>query len=429
MKKRLIALLLVLAMLTGLLAGCGVGHHANPAQTPEPTEPPARSEEDNDPILPEPLPAVIDPVFPTSTNGAIQAFSHALFQEMLALSEENPVISPLSAYFALAMVALGADGETLDEFTALLGREPHELAADLLALTRDLKNVSGSTALQISGSVWVDDSFTVNPAFAAAMADYFNALALSRDFAATETVDEINAWVAEQTDDLIDQVIDSIGRDAVMLLINTLYFSGKWAAAFNPMTEYQGTFHPATGSAVEVPFLSTSAGTFSVAVTDQFEAALLPYDDNRLGFLLARPTDGTSVRDFAAAHDLGGILAQLEESPEAQIRMPKLDLEYKVVLNDLLQAMGLDKAFGNLADLSGLIEEDDPLHISQVLQKVRLLVDEEGTEAAAVTVVTVERASIALNLIELTFDSPYLYAIVDLETGIPLFMGVLDNPA
>jgi len=424
MKKRLIALLLALAMLTGLLAGCGAGHRPSPAQTPEP---PALSEYD-DPVSPEPLPAVIGD-FPAGTTGAIQAFSHTLFRDVLALSDENPVISPLSAYFALAMVALGANGETLDEFTALLGREPHELAADLLALTRDLKDVSGSTALQIAGSVWVDDNFTVNPDFAAAMADYFSALALSRDFAAPETVDEINAWVAEQTDDLIDHMLDSIGRDAVMLLINTLYFSGKWAADFNPMTEYQGTFHPATGSAVEVPFLSTGTGAFPVAVTDQFEAALFPYDDDRLGFLLVRPTDGTSVRDFAAAHDLGGILAQLEDAPEAHIRMPKLDLEYEVRLNDLLQAMGLEKAFGDLADLSGLIEEDERLYISSVLQKVRLLVDEEGTEAAAVTVVTIERASIDLNLIELTFDTPYLYAIVDLETGIPLFMGVLDNPA
>ncbi|MCL2828647.1 MAG: serpin family protein [Oscillospiraceae bacterium] len=419
MKRKLIALLIAATMLAGLFSGC-TGANAPP--------PPPTPAEEGAYVAPEPLPAEIDPL-PRGMHEAIRLFSHTLFQEVLALSEENPVISPLSAYFALAMVALGANGETLDEFVALLGRMPHELAADLLALSRDLKDTAGSTALQIAGSVWIDDSYTVNPAFATAMADYFNAQALSRDFDAPETVDEINAWVAEQTEYLIDQVLDSIGRDAVMLLINTLYFSGKWADAFNPMTEYQGTFHPATGSAVEVPFLSTGTGAFPIAVTDQFEATLLPYDDDRLGFLLVRPTDGTSVRDFAAAHDLSGILALLEESPEAQIRMPKLDLEYEVRLNNLLQAMGLEKAFGDLADLSGLIEEDERLHISQVLQKVRLLVDEEGTEAAAVTVVTIERASIDLNLIELTFDTPYLYAIVDLETGIPLFMGVLDNPA
>jgi len=427
MKKRCMALLVAGALMLGLFAACGgqTEQAIEPTPISEPTEyaEPDMSQEEEPPV------ALVTDGNPDEAKAAIFAFSQALFREVLALGEENPVISPLSAYYALAMVALGAGGETRAEFEAVLGRDPEMLARDLRTLTQQLTGTSGSTILNIAGSIWAAEEYTIIPAFAAAMREYFDAPAMSRDFGAPETVDEINAWVAERTEGLIEELIDSIGQDEVMLLINTLYFSAKWAEAFNPMTEYQGEFRPAHGDAVEIPFLSTSPGAFSVAMTDVYEAVMLPYDDGRLGFLLVRPTGGISVREFAVDQDLGEVIAGLEMREDVQVRMPKLDMEFEFLLNDLLKAMGLQEVFGDYSDLSGLLEEDECLRISSVLQKVRLLVDEEGTEAAAATVVAIERMGIALNLLELTFDTPYLYAIYDLETGVPLFMGVLDHPA
>jgi len=427
MKKKLIALLIAVAMLASLLAACAVpveSGEPDPAPVPEPPV-----------TLPGDLTRPMPPVEggnPDEAKAAIANFSQALFREVMALGEENPVISPLSAYYALAMVALGARGETRAEFEALLGRNPEALARDLYTLTRQLMDNVGSTQINIAGSVWVYDDVTIDPDFAQAMAQYFDALAESRDFRAQATVDEINAWVAARTEGLIEELIQEIGEDEVMLLINTLYFSAKWAEAFNPMTEVSGTFYPENGVALEVPFLSASRQPFAVSVTDTYEAIMLPYDDDRLGFLLVRPTDGRTIRDFVAAHDLGEIIAGLAVHDDVQVRMPKLDLEFEVSLDELLQSLGLRLAFGadGNPDLSGLLvrsEEDLPLRISRVLQKVRLLVDEEGTEAAAATVIGIEPMS--LPLVTLTFNTPYLYAIYDLETGIPLFMGVLDNPA
>ena len=415
MKKKCMAFVLVIAMLIGLFAACGGEPAENLAGAPpleEAENPPAANAGDA----------------PEAEDGILQ-FSRALFREVLALDEENPVISPLSAYYVLSMAAFGAGGETLEEFSALLGREPMELAADLEALTRRLTDTAGSTTLQIAGSVWMAEDFPIVAAFNQAMADYFGAEAWARDFGAPETVDEINAWVYEQTAGLIDEMLSSISRDAVMLLFNTLYFSAQWAEQFNPMTAYQDIFHPENGEAREVTFLSSGTGTFPVSVTEQYEAVMLPYDDGRMGFLLVRPTDGSSVRDFAARHDLGQILAGLTETPEVQVRMPKLDLEFEILLNEVLIAMGLELAFGDMADFTGISEDDHSLYISTVLQKVRMLVDEEGTEAAAATMVQIERTSIALDMIELTFNTPYLFAVYDLQAGIPLFMGVLDNPA
>jgi len=421
MKKRALALLIATAL---CLAGCAgpLGLAPPPGDLPDEDRPIDQGEP------PVETPTLANTQIPSDTETAIRHFSEKLLREVLTQGDENPVISPLSAYYALAMAALGTGGETLAEFSALLSRDPQALAADLMHLTQNLADTGGSTALRIGGSVWTAEDFPVNPTFQQAMADYFDAPAHTRDFAAPETVDEINAWAAEQTEGLIDPLIASIGRDAVMLLINTLYLSAKWAEHFNPMTAYRDTFYPEGGQGVETDFLSTRADSFPVTIADHYEAALLPYDDGRLGFLLVRPTDDVSVRDFAANHDLSEIMQNLTERAEVRIRMPKLDLEYEILLNELLQNLGLVAAFGDGADFSGISAVDEPLRISSVLQKVRILVDEEGTEAAAATVIEIERTSLSLDLLKLNFNTPYLFAVYDLEAGIPLFVGVLDHP-
>jgi len=326
------------------------------------------------------------------------------------------------------MTALGAGGQTALEFQDVLGLDPMELARELQALTASLTSAGGNTALNIAGGVFTDEAFVIDPAFAALLAEYFDAPAQSLDFEDPRTVQEINAWVAEQTHGLIEDLLPSIGRDAMMLLINTLYFSAQWAEPFHPMRSFDGVFHLADGTEVEVPFLSTRAVSLSVSVTDQVEAVSLPYDDDRLAFLLVRPTDGTDIRQFAADFDLAETLASLESRDSVRVWMPKLDLTFDLALNDLLQRMGLIEAFGDAADFSGLTAGDETLRISRVLQKVRLLVDEEGTEAAAATAIEIEVTSINLEQLDLVFDTAYLYVIYDVALGVPLFMGIWENP-
>jgi len=428
MKKRLFALLIVFAMLIGLFAACR-GTPAEPIPTPSPPEAspailPDEEEADVD------IHADITPwLLPPETQSGILAFSQDLFHAVLTLEAENPLFSPLSAYYALAMTALGADGQTALEFLHILGRDPMELAQDLQSLTASLSAAQGNTALNIAGGVWTDENFVIHPEFAALLEEYFGAPAKSLDFEDPATVQEINAWVREQTHGLIEELLSSIGRDAVMLLVNTLYFSAQWAEAFHPMTAFDGFFRLADGTEVETPFLSTRAVSLPVFVTERYEAVSLPYDDDRLGFLLVRPTDGRDIRQFASDFDLSGTLASLEMRDSVRVRMPKLDLTFDFLLNDLLQHMGLITAFGDEADFSGLTAEDETLRISRVLQKVRLLVDEDGTEAAAATAIEIEATSINLDQLDLVFDTAYLYVIYDVLLGIPLFMGVLENPA
>jgi len=411
MKKRILALLITAAMLGGLFAAC------------TDTTPPAPPLEEQEPDL---VPASD---LPLETPEAILAFSQALFRGVLDLDNQNPVISPLSAYYVLAMTALGAGGETAAEFQALLGREPATLARDLHALTASLSATNGGTDLNIAGGVWTDDTFTIHPEFAALLEEYFDAPAESLDFGDPETVRIINTWVYEQTHGLIEDFLSSISQNDMMLLVNTLYFRGQWAEAFHPMTAFDGMFYPADGIGVEAGFLSTHSVPLFVSVTDRYEAVSLPYDDDRLAFLLVRPTDRADVREFAASFDLAETLTSLEIHDSVQVRMPMLDLTFESELNLLLEQMGLRSAFHDLAEFPDLTTGDESLLITSVFQKVRLLVDEEGTEAAAATGVMIGATSIDLNQLNLTFDTPYLYVIYDMELGIPLFIGILENPA
>ena len=369
-------------------------------------------------------------------SNAMSYFSQELFLQVLAIGENNAVISPISAYYALAMVALGAGGDTLQEFQTVLGIAPEDLAPQLHYLSQALMSVGGSTKLNLAASVWVADNplrdLTTNYYFNRAMLAYFDAYARIRNFLDTTTIDEINTWISDQTQGLIDEAISEIDPDAIMLLVNTVYLSARWASAFNPMIESVSTFYLESGEPLEVPFLSTNTRTlFAISVTDYYEAVLLPYNDGRLGFFLVRPTDGTTIRDFVATHDLVGILGELEDHHGVQVQMPKLDKEFDIKMNEQLQTMGLELAFDEvLSVLSGLVEEDmiHPIYISRVHQAVRIRVCADGTEAAVVTTVEAVVEDSIFWPIELNFNTPYVYMIYDFQTGAILFMGVVDNP-
>jgi len=428
MKKRLLAIVIATFM---LFSACASGYTAElPFEAYEPT---------TTSIATEPIAVINDitsvPAVPVDTWEAISNFSQELFLQALVADDvecENLVISPLSAYYALAMVALGARGATLDEFAYVLGQDPSKLAPELARLASSLMEVDGSTLLTLAGSVWICDNYTVHPDFNQAMINYFGAPAFPRNFASRATVDEINSWISYQTNGLIDEMLEEIENDEIMFLINTLYLLTKWAEEIYPMTESVRRFTPESGIGRDADFISTEAVVLNARVTDTYEAVLLPYDDGRLGFFAVRPTDGTLIRDFATMHYLADIFAGLQRN-YVIVHMPELDKEFDITMNNMLKAMGLNEAFGTFADLFGLVDMPpvgQPIEISYVRQMVRIIVDKEGTEAAAATIVSVARQSSRPEPlpIVLDFNTPYIYAIYDLNTGIPLFIGIVDYP-
>lgn len=376
----------------------------------------------------------------------LNGFSYRLFEQAVKSGEENPVISPVSAYIALGMVQNGALGDTLKELEDNLGETAvvNSLAERFFAFA---ESIGGSTQLNIANSVWTDKRMSVNEEFLGIVKTSYDSEVFSATLPTEETKNAVNSWISDKTNELIPQFLDEApDDDAVMLLINTLYMNAAWQDEFDPSDTYMREFALESGEKVQTDFLNSDEMLRKYIKTENAEGVILPYDDGELSFVALKPTDGTSISDFACSlangcrpddatkdfmyGDLSTYIGKAEDT-KIILSMPKFETSFTLEMNDVLKALGIEKAFdGETAELSGLGTADGNLYINKVLQKVKIKVNEKGTEAAAVTEIEVngESAPMYENPIYLTFDSPYVYAVVD-KNNTPLFMGVMNNPA
>ncbi len=360
-------------------------------------------------------------------------FSLLLFKQYTGANEVNPVISPVSAYFALAMTSNGADGDTLDEFKELLCghlslSDINNLCSGLIVSLQDTK---GHTKLNIANSVWIRNyNFEVNKNFADLVGRHYGADMYAVDFLKDETLDNVNDWINQKTEGMIPTMLDYIDQDAVMLLINTLYLNARWKEEFAPNYGYSANFTAKGGEKVMVEYLASSRNAQYIT-NDTSEGVVLPYDDGRLVFAALKPREGKGIEEITDIFN-EEFLTSINsiEKKSMMLVMPKFEIEYETLMNDILIDMGLIKAFSaEKADLTKLGKSSvGNIYINRVIQKVKIKVNEKGTEAAAATVVEADDESDEITDIILRFDSPFIYAIIDTKTGIPLFLGRLDNP-
>lgn len=415
MKKRLIkliALVMCAAMLTGCAASGGVKNLTDGVNAADVT-----------------LPEVTDYTM-------IGDLGAGLMQYAAAQDAENPVLSPLSAYLCLAMLMPGANENTKAEFEKILGADWDYVSALAADIAAQLEKTGGSTKLDLANSIWTDDDKAViEEEWLKTVKAYVGPDIYSADLPSDGALKAINKWVNDKTNGMIPKLHDeNYDKDTIMVLLNALYMKADWAHKFEGQDTYDREFTKADGSTVTVPFMNMFEAYESYIKTEDAEGIMLPYDDGRLAFIALKPDDG-DARKYAAGFTgakLKETLAAAKADTFVTVNMPKFDTEYSVYLTDALKAMGMTDAFDpDLADLSGAGRGvDGPLYISYVFQKVKVDVNEEGTEAAAVTeIATAEGCALpADEPIVLTFDKPFVYAIVDTETGVPLFMGVMENP-
>ena len=374
----------------------------------------------------------------TANAAAVTQFGALLMAEAMKLDAENPVISPLSAYFALAMAADGAAGDTLAEFGALLGLSGAELDALCAGLAQALTENAGSTELSIANSAWIDtcEALVVEESWLNAVKAAMGAEAISADLSTQEAVAAINDWVKKNTNGLIPSLREEPYQDDVMfVLLNALYFKAKWQSPFEAEDTHEAAFTVAGGEAVQTEFMQDWGCYRDYIESEGVCGTVLPYDDGKTAFLALLPREGADVRAFAAtldAEQIASYLAAVQSGTYMDLLIPKFTAETEFKMNDALKAMGLVQAFDpEKADFTAMGHAGDaPLYIGNVLQKVKLIVDEEGTEAAAVTSVEMA-AGCAMPppvKVELRFDRPFAYAVIDLATGVPMFLGVMENP-
>lgn len=373
----------------------------------------------------------------------MRAFSYGLFRQTFADgSKDNPVVSPASAYFALSMAAAGSGGETQAQFAKVLGTAPELLEKNVLCsqVKKHLLSTKGATDLSIANSAWLNQDFPVSSDYLQGIVDYFDSEVYGGKMDSAEMLQAVNQWASEKTRGLIPKLLeDKLGADTVFVLMNAVYLKAAWEQPFSAEATQKMTFRKQDNSEVRAEFLH-SKGTLDYVETADAEGAVLPYNDGKTVFLVLRPTDGSSIREFAGKLDAEKVKTYISNAREAKTNfyMPKADISYDIDMNSMLMNMGLVDAFADSrADFSKMAAADAQglgIYIGRVFQKVKIKVEEEGTEAAAVTVVA-QKTAASVSVREpdvirtLKLDSPYVYLVVDLPSQTPLFMGIMDDPA
>lgn len=411
--ERLLSLLLSLVMLTGC-AG-------ETARKPEPIQ--------AQPVVVDLAPAQRS----AETDAAYADFALKLLRQSRA-EGENTLLSPLSVTLALGMTAQGAAGNTAQEFERLFGMDQGKLTVYCRALMEDYDRLGGSTEANLVNSLWCDPDTTLEDVFIETCRSYFGAELFHADLQSPDTVRAVNDWVKEATRGMIPSVVDGFDEDAALALINAVYFKNQFQYPFEtPTQEWTLDFHNADGTITQPQGMSNGTRNEVYLSHDGGQGVILPYDDGKLGLLLMLPDEGMSLTDYLAAWDGSTLKTLLDGQAETRVSLtvPKFKAEWSGSLRNTLTALGLTDAFDpDAADFSDMgSRKGDPLYIGNVIHKTAFEVNEKGTEAAAVTAVIME-AGCAMppdDLVILTFDRPFVYGIVDMENGTPLFLGTLEQ--
>ena len=364
---------------------------------------------------------------------AAQFFSKELFVK--SFDEANPVLSPVSAYMALALAGQGAKGDTAKEFDAVLG-ENRQAVADQWMTT--LPSEKEGTQVLLANSAWIDEELDCEADWLSVAASSYKADVYKGMLASREAMDAVNSWIDRNTKGLIkDFLSEPMSEETRLALFNTLYFKGKWVNEFDPFRTVDRRFTLEGGKEISVPMMSKYDEDIAYVKSDSCDGIILPYRDSDLLFVALKPVkEGVSVRQMAEGLDMAqvGTMVNQAEVVSVDLWLPKFEVTFDRKLNDDMIEMGITKAFDpGLADFTGIgeTESGNPLYISLVRQKAVFILDEEGTEAAAVTEVFMEENAVLMTEepLEVHFDKPFLYMVLDPETDMPLFMGIMDDPS
>ena len=365
-------------------------------------------------------------------------FAFKIFKELTAEDGgKNIFISPLSISTALAMTYNGAGGSTRTDMADVLGIDYGSLENvndSYLSLIESLEGADRQVSLTIGNSVWMEEGFEprVYPAFIERMGAYYDGEIFTRDFGNPGTVDDINSWISDRTNEKIDRVITEISPEIVMILINAIYFKGDWVTEFDEAETREGDFFLSDGEVVRSEMMSTS-GDFGFYSGEGLKIARLPYGRDKIAMYVFLPDEDGSLESLLEGLDREAFkdyIGRLSTVNKLKVRLPKFKLEYGTKrLNDALTRLGMGVAFDqNAANFSGIAPLDQGnLYIDFVDHKAFIEVNEKGTEAAGATAVGIGLTSAPM---ETTFyaDRPFLYVIRDDRSGSILFMGSLVNP-
>jgi serpin B len=364
---------------------------------------------------------------------ADKAFGFELFREVYNLSEEdNLMISPLSVSYALGMTYNGAAGTTLEAFRDVLhfedltNQEVNESYKDLMG---QLVTLDKQVEFSIANSIWYRIGFEVLAEFIAINQEYFDAAVEEIDFCDPQTLEIINQWIEDKTNGKIQDMLDFIPVDAVMYLINAIYFNAQWKYEFDMDKTYEDNFILADGSSHLTDYMVVNGG-FDYTSNEDFSSVELPYGDSAFSMVVMLPFGEKTVSDLVSNLDVEHWDSWFENSDmtNVQVELPKFKYGFKSMLKDPLCNLGLEVAFSYVADFTRISPVGE-LFISRVIHQTFIDVQEEGTEAAAATIVEIkELSAIGGGPVIFKADKPFLYLIKENSTGAIIFIGKVGKP-
>lgn len=363
-------------------------------------------------------------------------FAFELFRNVSAKAgdNENVFVSPLSVSLALAMAYNGAGGTTLEamhQAMQLPDLPVEKINEAYHQLIEDLASVDPQVVMNIANSIWYREGFSVVPAFIQTNQTYYDAEIRELDFADPKASDIINNWVAIKTKQLIKKIIDSISDETVMYVINAIYFKGEWKYSFDLKESGPGQFNLAGGGTKSVRMMRQNARLNHYS-NESFSVVELPYGRGNYSMLVVLPAQGKDIGQVMQNfnNDTWQLITSDQMMPRmVDLKLPALKFAFEQKLKDALTVMGMELAFTpGQADFSGINPAAD-LFINEVIHKAFVEVNEEGTEAAAVTAVEFAVTSVGPDTpVAFYADRPFLFFIKEKYTNTVIFAGKIMEP-
>jgi serpin B len=355
------------------------------------------------------------------------SFAYDFIDRINAEAEGSYVVSPLSLQFLLGLVLNGAVGSTADEICNVLGYgagEIDDVNEFCLSMLQQLPSLDARTKVCIANALFVNQKYPVKAGYKSVVEKNYEAQVTNLDFSnTTGSADVINKWCNDNTKGLIPQIIDRVDPAGLAYLLNALYFKGAWMYAFKSGNTTSETFTKENGKKVKVKMMKQDE-ELAYSENELFQSVSLPFGKGSFRMNLYLPVKGKTVSDVTNALRTSGLNAfPGRTNAKVDLMLPKFETSSDMILNDVLKAMGMRTAFSNYADFSAMT--DAGAFLSIIKQKAKITVNEEGAEAAAVTVGFMLTS--APKNVSFYADRPFLYTITESTTGVVLFAGKYDG--
>ena len=354
-------------------------------------------------------------------------FALNLFSEVKGLG--SSVISPMSVTYLMAMLANGAEASTREEIMATIGAKDfdiNEMNAFYAYLMQRAKTADKHTTLNIANYIALNKEFQLKKKYASTIADSYKGAVEALDFTKPESTKRINGWCSEHTDNMIPSIIDQVEPSAVAYIMNAIYFNGTWADKFDKNNTKKEQFNGYTRDIKYVDMMHRNAKYYYTS-NDVYSAVTLPYGSGTYSMTVILPNEGKFIPDVTKALNAKSIASLRSNMDECivDLKLPRFTTEMKLSLKDIIAKLGAPSMFdASRSDFSSFASGN--VYVSEMLQKAKIEVSEEGTKAAAVTMGMVKLTSIRPDeprRVDFHCDHPFIYMIQDNYTGAILFMG------